>query len=123
MLPFKNRLVKKRDHEMVQKAGYFVSYRNLALKILENGSGQTRIGFIVGLKYSKKAVERNLVKRKLRDLFQTELKNIKKGLDIVVMARKKEEEKTKNINWKENVSEVLQKAQIINTGGNKASKD
>ena len=113
MLPFNNRLVKKKDHERVQKLGNFISAENIALKVLENDLKETRVGIVVGLKYSKKAVERNQVKRKLREIFRAEIRNIKKGFDIVVMARKREEEKTKNLKLEANIKEALQKGQLI----------
>lgn len=113
MLPFKNRLVKRKEHERVQKLGNFTSSKNIAIKAMKNDSQETRIGVIVGLKYSKKAVERNQVKRALRDIIQPELKNIVRGYDIVIMARKKEEEKTRSINFKKNIIEALEKGQLL----------
>ncbi|MFA7208678.1 MAG: ribonuclease P protein component [Parcubacteria group bacterium] len=113
MLPFKNRLTRKKDHEKVQKFGTFVSAKNIAIKIMENGTRDTRIGIVVGLKYSKKAIERNQVKKEIRGIIQPELKNIKKGLDIVIMARKREEEKTRSIDFKKNIMEVLALGQLI----------
>ena len=115
MLPFKNRLTRRKDHEQVQKLGVFVSLNNIAIKFIEQDLKETRIGIVVGLKYSKKAVERNQVKRIIRDIVQPELKNIKKGVDIVIMARKREDEKTKSINFKKNILEALIKGQLINT--------
>lgn len=113
MLPFKNRLTKRRDIEKVQKYGQFVSLNNLTLKFLENDLGETRIGFVVSLRFSKKAVERNLIKRWLRECFRSELNKIKKGIDIVVSARKRPEEKTKNLKIKENIEEILQKGHVL----------
>lgn len=113
MLPFKNRLTRKKDHEKVQKLGHFSSLANIAVKSLENGTRETRIGIVVGLKFSKKAVERNLAKRLMGEAIKAELKNIEKGLDIVVMARKRAEEKTKNINFKKNILEVLERGNLI----------
>jgi len=113
MLPFKNRLTRKKDHEKVQKFGSFVSAKNVAIKFMENGTRDTRVGIIVGLKYSKKAIERNQVKKEIRSIIQPELKNIKKGLDIVIMARKREEEKTRSINFKRNIAEVLTLGQLL----------
>jgi len=80
---------------------------------MENGTRDTRVGIIVGLKYSKKAIERNQVKKEIRSIIQPELKNIKKGLDIVIMARKREEEKTRSINFKRNIAEVLTLGQLL----------
>lgn len=113
MLPFKNRLSKRKDHERVQKSGSFVSFDNVAIKALENGTNDTRIGIVVGVKYSKKAVERNLAKRKIQEVVRSEIKNIKKGLDMVIMARKRDEEKTKNINFGENIEEALKKGGLL----------
>lgn len=113
MLPFKNRLTRRKDHEKVQKLGNFVSAKNIAIKVLENGTRDTRIGIVVGLKYSKKAIERNQVKKEIRGIVQPELKNMKKGFDIVIMARKREEEKTRAINFKRNIMEVLTQARLL----------
>jgi len=119
MLPFKNRLTKRKDHERVQRLGRFVSLNNIAMKILENDLRETRVGIIAGLKFSKKAVARNQVKRMLSDLIQLELKNISKGLDIVIMARKKEEEKIKSINFRKNLKEILVNSQLLIKNGEK----
>jgi len=119
MLPFKNRLTKRKDHERVQRLGRFVSLNNIAMKILENDLRETRVGIIAGLKFSKKAVARNQVKRMLSDLIQLELKNISKGLDIVIMARKKEEEKIKSINFRKNLKKILVNSQLLINNGEK----
>lgn len=113
MLPFKNRLTRRKDHERVQKLGNFISLDNIAIKTLENGLKETRVGIVVGLKYSKKSVERNQTKRVVSEIMRSEMKNLKKGLDIVIMARKREEEKTRNINFKKNITEALQKGNLI----------
>jgi len=113
MLPFKNRLVKRKEHERIQKLGDFVSLKNITIKFMKNDLRETRIGVIVGLKYSKKAVERNQVKRALRDIIQPELKNLVRGMDILIMARKREEEKTRSINFKKIIPEALEKGQLI----------
>jgi len=113
MLPFKNRLTRRKDHERVQKLGNFISLDNIAIKTLENGLEETRVGIVVGLKYSKKSVERNQTKRVVSEIMRSEIKNLKKGLDIVIMARKREEEKTRNINFKKNIAEALQKGNLI----------
>jgi len=89
------------------------------MKILENDLRETRVGIIAGLKFSKKAVARNQVKRMLSDLIQLELKNISKGLDIVIMARKKEEEKIKSINFRKNLKKILVNSQLLINNGEK----
>ena len=113
MLPFKNRLTKRKDFEKVQKGGRFFSWDNVMIKVLENGSDETRIGFIVGLKFSKKASIRNQVKRQLRENFQKELAFIKGGLDIIISLRKRENEKVKHDQLNKNIKTLLEKSQLL----------
>lgn len=87
MLPFNNRLVKKRDFAKVQRMGRFCNDDQLSLKFLENGLNESRIGIIVGKKFSLKAVERNSLKRRLKEIARQEIKQVKKGWDIVIMAK------------------------------------
>jgi len=113
MLPFKNRLVKRKDFEKIQRAGQFFSQGNIALKFVENGTENSRIGFSVGLKFSKLAVARNQAKRMLREIFRTYLRKIKKGMDIDIMIRKREGEKINSKKIAEDVNFVLKKAGLI----------
>jgi len=65
MLPKQNRLKKKKDCDSVIKQGRHNADRFLVLKIQRNSLEQSRIGFVVSKKISKKAVERNRIKRRL----------------------------------------------------------
>lgn len=85
MLAFKNRLKKQKDFERVFKGGNGFKQGSLYLKIIENGLQSTRFGFVVSKKFSKKAVDRNRVKRILREVIKNNLSNIKSGLDVVVV--------------------------------------
>jgi len=114
MLPFKNRLVKRKDFENIQKKGVFFSQGNIAVKFVENGTRETRIGFSVGVKYSKLAVARNQAKRMLREIFRSKLRQIKKGFDIDVIIRKKGHEKIVLKKVHQDVDAVLEKADLIN---------
>lgn len=113
MLPFKNRLVKRKDFDKVHKIGRFFSQNNIAIKVAENGSKESRIGFVVGIKFSKKAIERNTVKRQLRDIFKSLLTELRPGFDVVVMVRKREYEKIKFEELKKNTEEVLKKSNLL----------
>lgn len=57
----------------------------LTIKSLKKNQKESRFGFVVGLNVSKKAAERNLIKRRLRYAVQKELPNIKQGFDIIVI--------------------------------------
>lgn len=114
MLPFKNRLVKRKDFEKVHKIGQFFSEANIAIKVAPNGMPDTRVGVIVGLKFSKRAVERNQMKRQLRDMAQKKLKDMKKGMDVAVMIRKRDGERVFANKLQKNMESVLIKSGLIN---------
>jgi len=119
MLPFKNRLVKKKDFDKVHNAGQFFSEANIAMKVSKNDLPDTRVGIIVGLKYSKKAVERNKMKRQIRDVFQGKLKQFKKGFDVMVMLRKREDERIDFKKLQKNIDAVLERSGLLNSNAPK----
>lgn len=85
MLPEQNRLKKKKDFERVFKEGKGYKENFLYLKIAKNDLPASRFGFVVGKKYSGKAVLRNKIKRRLREIVKTNLPSIKPGLDGVMI--------------------------------------
>lgn len=87
MLPKENRLKKKKEFEIVFKDGKTLKGNNIIIKYLGNGLDYAKIGFIVSKKVSKKAVERNKIRRRLREA--TRNVNLKKGLNIIIIALSK----------------------------------
>ena len=87
MLSRENRLTRKKDFEKVFKKGRWFRYNFLDIKFTENNLNTSRFGLIVGTKISKRAVIRNSIKRRLRELIKTNLSSIKKGVDVVVIVR------------------------------------
>jgi ribonuclease P protein component len=116
MLVKVNRLVKKKDFDNVFKNGrkYSLSGAKIYLKINNNNLEQSRFGFIVSKKVSKKAVVRNKTKRRLREIIRTNLAEIKKGIDVVTIVlpgfEKNDFQRTK-----ETVNNLFQKAKILNS--------
>lgn len=88
MLPSKNRLKKKKDFERVFKKGKGFKEGFLFLKIAKNNLKVNRFGFVVAKKFSKKAVLRNRVKRRLREALKMKLPKIKRGYDGVLVVAK-----------------------------------
>lgn len=86
MLHRKNRLKKTKDFENAWRTGKIAREGFLLLKKAKNNLTETRFGFAVGLKVSKKAVVRNKIKRQLREAIRTNLKSIKPGFDIIISA-------------------------------------
>lgn len=61
--------------------------RNVLLLVRENDLPQPRIGLVIGKKSVKLSVERNRIKRQLRETFRLNQMQLT-GWDIVVIARK-----------------------------------
>ena len=89
MLSFKNRLSKTKEINEVLKNGAMIKSDLFVLKYMKNKKEESRFSFVVSQKISKKAVERNRLKRRFREIIRKDLHNIKKGFDIVILARKK----------------------------------
>ena len=86
MLGKKYRLTKKEDFDDVFKKGTWVRGRLISLRVKKTANAlPPRVGFVVGMKTAKKAVTRNRLKRQLRASFEKHIKEIKRGLDIVVV--------------------------------------
>ena len=86
MLSQKYRLTRKKDFEKIFKKGKKLKEDFLILAIAKNNLNRARFGFIVSQKVSKKAAIRNKIKRRLREITQTKLNKIQKGIDIVFVA-------------------------------------
>jgi len=115
MLPRTNRLQKTKDIKKVFKRGKEVKEDLLILRTVKNNLDNSRFGFIVSQKVSKRASLRNKVKRRLRDLVKGKLKKIKTGKDYLLIALPGLETKSfKDI--KEAVDKLFEKAKIIEHG-------
>jgi ribonuclease P protein component len=113
MLPKLNRLIKKRDFEMVFKKGRGFKEGFLVFRVAKNNFKNSRFGFVVGKSVSKKATIRNRIKRRLRELVKIKIRKIKNGIDGVFIVRPGLE--TKDF-WEieEAINKILKKAKILN---------
>ncbi len=83
----KYRITKTKDFIEVYNLGNWFNDPLLDVSVKSNTLGITRLGLSVS-KSLGNAHERNLIKRRVRNLFIS-TKNIKKGWDIVVIPKKK----------------------------------
>jgi len=79
-------LSKKKDFDRVFKAGRSCFDKVIGLKAAPNELKQHRLGIIISSKVSKKAVERNLLKRRLKEIIKKELVEISVDYDLVLVA-------------------------------------
>ncbi len=88
MLPLKNRLKKEKEIERVFRKGEGVKGKYFFLKKVENNLKETRFCISVPTDISGKAVVRNKIKRRLREIIRKAIPEIEKGMDVVVVALK-----------------------------------
>jgi len=94
MLKKKLRIRKQKDFDNIFSKGSYFSEKFLGLKVVENKLEISRFGFIVSNKISKKAVERNRIKRLLREVIRLKQDKIKPGFDAIFIFRGKEIKKS-----------------------------
>ncbi|KKT35551.1 MAG: Ribonuclease P protein component [Parcubacteria group bacterium GW2011_GWA2_44_12] len=87
MLPSNHRLRKRKDFSALLQSGRSFSTQEFSLRVIRNGLSETRIAVSVSKKFSKKAVERNTARRRVREIFRLHLGRIQSGFDILFVAR------------------------------------
>lgn len=83
MLPKENRIKKKKDFEAIFKKGKSFKNNFFILKVLNNNLTISRFAFVISQKVSKKAVERNKIRRRISSFLEANFQNIKIGFDFV----------------------------------------
>ena len=101
MLVIKYRLTKQKEFDNVWQTGRSNFNECLGIKVSKNKLANSRFGFIVSAKISKKATDRNQTKRRFRQVIKGSLEEIKPGYDVVIIAQKaiinKEYKEIKNL--------------------------
>lgn len=88
MLPQKNRLILSKEFDATHRLGRSFSSGSVLLRVRKNGGENTKIGLSIGIKFSPKAVERNKVKRWLREMAKKQAPHVRGNFDIVIMLKK-----------------------------------
>ena len=113
MLPQINRLKKEKDIKKVLKEGEALNEEVLVLKVIKNNLKNSRFGFIISGKISKKATIRNKIKRRLSETIRTKIKKIKTGADGLFIVKpgieKKEIQDVDKI-----INKILFRANLLN---------
>ncbi len=112
MLLKKHRLRKKKDFERVSEKGKLLTKDFLVLKTVKNNLKLARVGLVVSRKVSKKAVQRNKVKRKLREAVRNNIRKIKVGYDLIFFTKKGIEKKSFS-EIKKMVEDLLVRAKLF----------
>ena len=88
MLNKKYRITKKEDFTEINKKGKKIGSSHFIIKFTQNSLGYSRYGIIISTKISKKAVERNKIKRQLREIIRINYDTLPQGYDIVIYTKK-----------------------------------
>ena len=85
MLAKRSRLVKEKDFKTIFRRGKSFYAKIFGVKALANGLKENRYGIVIGTKVSKKAVERNKLKRRLRAAIKEFDGKLVRGFDLIVI--------------------------------------
>jgi ribonuclease P protein component len=85
-----NRIQKRSDFELLKEKGQMVPGNLVGMLWLKDGEGEeNRFGFIISKRISKRAVDRNRIKRLLSEAIKINLDKVKsKGNKVVFLAKK-----------------------------------
>ncbi len=86
MLNKNHRLRKKYQFAYVYKAGSFLSDKAVTLHYVSSKTKFAKVGFAVTKKIGH-ATERNLIRRRLREIMRKHLPNLKQNYNIIIVAR------------------------------------
>lgn len=113
MLALVNRISKTEDFDRVREEGELFQSTSFAISVLDKGDKkEPRFGFIVSTKISKKATLRNRAKRAIREAVRHEISYVKKGMDVVFLAKMEVLGKTTDEISRE-VKALLREARLI----------
>ncbi|MBI2609775.1 ribonuclease P protein component [Candidatus Giovannonibacteria bacterium] len=106
-----NRL-KKSDIDSIFKSGKFRKFGAISMHFKKNNLGYPRFGFALSKKNFKKATERNLVKRRAREIIRMHAAGSASGHDVLLVFGSE----IKNLTFsalKEQLIDALKSARIL----------
>lgn len=116
MLKKQYRLNKEKDISALNKQGLVYYAPLFLLKQLKNKQGVSRFSVVVSNKVSKKAVRRNLLKRRIREIIRLVWPQLKPGFDFIIYASPKLIKNDQAATYKEiqeAITNLLRKAKIL----------
>ncbi len=78
---------RKEDVEAVFKKGNSIVAPGLILRFLPNSLEHSRVAVLVGKKLASRAVDRNRIRRRIREVARLHFTQIPPGFDLLIVAR------------------------------------
>lgn len=108
----KTRRINKEEFPEIMKSGKVFHSPILTLRVKEEKGGQSRFAFVISSKIAKKAVTRNLFKRRCRAIASYLLKDINDGFLAVFMAKNGSESASFST-LRESMLDLLKRAKML----------
>ena len=83
-----DRLLKRREFEALQEKGEKLYTKFFLLSVAPSVTTRSRVGITITKRVAQRAVDRNRVKRRVREFFRHHRSRLRCTLDIVVIARR-----------------------------------
>ncbi len=84
MLKRQQRITNGKEFQNIYRRGRHLSSAFFGLNYLRNNFGFSRIGVVVSKKTARKATDRNLYKRRVREILRLNYTKITAGFDIII---------------------------------------
>lgn len=97
------RIRKTKDFNTVQKKAVKLHCKHFLILICKAAGKYNRLGITVSKKIDKRAVVRNKIKRRVRDIFRLNQHLLRENFDIIIIARKNAAE----ITYRESAAQIL----------------
>ncbi len=110
MLPKKNRLTDEKDFQRVYKKGQYCASNFFRINCLQDSRVEKKIGIVISKNVAKKATQRNLIKRQIRQIIYDNLGNIKSQTKIIISVKKIPDNFSK---LKDDLIQCLKKSALI----------
>jgi len=95
------------------KEGRYYRSRDFSLRVLENDLGVSRLGISIQSKIFPRAVQRNKVKRLIREAFRKNKYRLNNDYDIIIRPKSAEVSKLEYIKIEERISGLFSIAKIL----------
>jgi ribonuclease P protein component len=112
MLPKERRITRTKDWQRLRRFGRTIHSPEITLKLEKNSLQLSRFGFVVSTKTSKKATQRNKIKRRARAVIIQEWPHVHEGYDVVFVVHPPATSKT-FIELRTIILSLLDRAKLI----------
>jgi ribonuclease P protein component len=115
MLPISHRLKGRKVFNNIFRFGKTFSTCTMMMKVSSGEKGHpSKFGFAASLKFSKKAVERNKVKRWMREAVRARIEDIQPGKEIAFLINPKVPKEKLSLELiRKNIEKLLKQAKIL----------